>query len=148
MDYARLVSAAGLELRAKQPETPSLGAKFDFSSGEAKIDGPTLRGLTLYAAGLDDGDYILRWNRKEISDESALRDWLTKHKPGEQVSLDVRRRSGIEETVTAALVADPSLQLVTYESLHKEVTPAMNQLRQAWLSSKAIHPLPKIPPMP
>jgi len=148
IDYAKLVSAAGLELRAKQPDTPSLGAKLDFSSGEAKIDGPTLRDLTFYAAGLDDGDYILRWDRKSISDDSELREWLTKHKPRERVSLDVRRRSGVEETVTTVLIADPSLQLVTYESLHKEVTPAMKQLRQAWLSSKALHPLPKIPLMP
>jgi predicted metalloprotease with PDZ domain len=149
LDYAALVSAAGLELRPKEPQMPWLGAaKLDYSSDGAKIDGPTLRGSTLYNAGLDDGDRIVRWDNKSLANESAVREWLAKHKAGEQVSLQVRRRAGLEQSITATLVADPTVVLVSYESEHKEVTPAMKAFRAAWLSSKAIHPLSEIPAMP
>jgi S1-C subfamily serine protease len=138
-----------LLLRQKQPAAIWLGAsKLEYSKDGVQISSRTLRDSTLYNAGLDDGDRILRWQNKSINDAAALQNWLAKRTVGERVSLRVRQRSGVEKTVEVVLVADPSLELVTYESAHMPVTPEMSQLRAAWLSSKAIHPLPKIPVMP
>lgn len=149
VDYAAVAARAGLLLRQKQPAAIWLGAsKLEYSKDGVQISSRTLRDSTLYNAGLDDGDRILRWQNKSINDAAALQNWLAKRTAGERVSLRVRQRSGVEKTVEVVLVADPSLELVTYESAHMPVTPEMSQLRAAWLSSKAIHPLPKIPVMP
>jgi predicted metalloprotease with PDZ domain len=149
IDYATLVRTAGLELRPHQPDKPWLGnSKFHFSNDGGEITSPTIRGSTLYNAGLDNGDRILRWGNKKITDEADLRDWLAHHKAGERVALAVRQRSGIERSIDVALVGDPTLTLVTFESLHQPLTPPMRTLRQAWLASKALHPLPTIPVMP
>jgi hypothetical protein len=55
----------------------------------------------------------------------------------------VEGRAGRRETETA-LGESPMLEVVPYERVGREVTPEMAVFRQAWLGSKAIHPLPEL----
>ncbi len=76
-----------------------------------------------------------------------LNSWLAKHKPGDHVRLQVQRREG-ERTVDVLLAENPALEVVTYERAGQAITSQVAEFREAWLSSKALHPLPHIPAMP
>jgi hypothetical protein len=64
-------------------------------------------------------------------------------KPGDTVKLRVESRGGRHE-VDLAVGESPAVEVVTYEEALKPVTPEMLAFRDAWLSSKAVHPLPKL----
>ena len=148
IDYETLVPQAGLILRKARPGKAWLGAaKLSYSSDEVKVESNTLRDSPLYRAGIDIGDRIVRWNSKTIKNSVDLDTWLAKRKPGDQVHLIVETRAG-EKKVELTLTEDPALELVTFEAAGQPLTAEIKQFRHAWLDSKAIHPLPQIPPMP
>ncbi len=148
VDFGPLLAQAGLALRKEHPNAVWLGTnKLNFAGEALELSGNTLRGSPLYEAGLDLGDRILRWNGKTINNFAELNSWLAKRKPGERVRLQVEKRSG-EETAHMVLTEDPKLELVTFEQVGMPVTSQITEFRRAWLSSKALHPLPGIPAMP
>ncbi len=148
VDFGPLLAQAGLVLRKEHPNTVWLGASnLNFSGEGVELAGSTLRDSPLYKAGLDIGDRVLRWEGKTIKSSVDLNSWLAKRKPGDRVQLQVQRRDGTR-TVEAVLTEDPALEVVTYERAGQAVTQQIAEFRQAWLSSKALHPLPRIPTMP
>lgn len=148
MDYAALVGPAGLVLRRQHPGEAWIGTeKLDFSESSAEIIANTRRGSPLYRAGLDKGDRILRWDGKVLKSGRELETWLAKQKPGDRVHLNVNTRAGDGE-VDVVLQENPAVELVTNEQAGRDVTPEMVKFRKDWLSSKSLHPLPKIEPMP
>ena len=148
MDYRSLLAQAGLLLQKEEPSKVWLGATgLSFSDEGVELSGNTLRGSPLYEAALDTGDKILRWDGKVIKSSEDLEVWLDKRAPGSRVQLQVKTRGG-ERKVKLALTENPALEVVTYESEGQTLTPAMRSFRNAWLSSKALHRLPTIGPMP
>jgi predicted metalloprotease with PDZ domain len=149
MPYEELLSHAGMLLRKSQAGKAWLGAQgLNFSDKGAEISGGTLRDTPLYRAGLDRGDIIVSWEGKSLEGKSfknqqELEGWLAAHKPGDMVSLRVESRGGRKD-VDLTLGESPALEMVTYEEAHKPVTTEMKAFREAWLSSKAVHPLPKL----
>jgi predicted metalloprotease with PDZ domain len=141
MDYQKLLARAGILLR--HPETPAVwtGAQgLTFSERGAEITA-TLRGSPLYNAGLDRGDRVVEWDGKAIKTQEELTKSLEGHKPGDRIKLAVESRAGKKE-VDVELSAPPGYEMVPYEMAGKELTPEMKAFRDAWLSSKAIHPAP------
>ncbi|HEX4166692.1 MAG TPA: PDZ domain-containing protein [Bryobacteraceae bacterium] len=148
LDYSAALASAGLVLRKQHVGAVWLGARnINFADKGAEIASNTLRDSPLYKAGLDIGDRIERWDGKQIKNSSDLDSWLAKHKPGEQVSLEAETRAG-KKTVTLTFSENPALEIVTFERAGQSVTPAITAVRTAWLSSKALHPLPQISAMP
>jgi predicted metalloprotease with PDZ domain len=148
MDFVSLVQGAGLILRRERPGTAWLGAtKLNFSNEGVEVQGNTLRNSPLYNAGIDIDDRILRWDRKTIKSSADLNSWLAKHSPGDHIQLQVESR-GQKKRVDVLLTENPALEIVTYESAKRPVTPEIVAFRRSWLGSKALHPLPRIPAMP
>jgi predicted metalloprotease with PDZ domain len=147
MNYQELISHAGLLLRTKHPGKVWLGANgkeaFKFSGEAVEIANGTLADSPLYNAGLDRGDRILKWNGEKFSTQNDLDSWLDKQKPGEHVQLQVETRAG-ERNVDVVLQQSPELELVPYEDAGMPATPEITRFRNAWLSSKALHPLPEL----
>ncbi len=142
MDYASLVVPAGVVLRKRYPGKAWLGdQKLDFSDDGVEIMSSTRRGSPIYQAGLDKGDRILRWNGKILRDSGELNAWLDKRKPGDHVHLKVNTRAG-DENVNLLLQENPEVELLTNERLGQPLTSQMTAFRQAWLASRALHPLP------
>ena len=148
MDYAALVEPAGLVLRKAHPGAVWLGlvtARGSSASAKPSADGLTIEGeprvgSPLYEAGLSNGDTIFSVDGATGND---LKSRLEKHRPGDQVPVKVRTRSG-EKMLTLAMTEDPRLELTTFEATGKAVTPEIEAFRKSWLSSKSLHPLPKI----
>ena len=60
---------------------------------------------------------------------------LEKHKPGDTISIEAEQR-GVKRAVQFTCAEDPQVEVVSYESLNKEVTPRMKKLRTEWLGSQ------------
>jgi len=150
MDYRALLAPAGFLLRPAHAGVPWIGPvqrTLAFSDAGIEIDGNTIRDTPLYLAGLDHGDKVLELGGKKIKSAADLDGLLASHKVGDQLSAKANTREG-NRTVAVTLIEDPTVELVTFESAGKPVTPQIEAFRKAWLSSKALHPLPKIPEMP
>ena len=142
MEYEKLLARAGILLRkASTPKVWTGVQGFTFSDRGADITTPTLRGSPLYDAGLDRGDRIVEWDGKAIKSQADLTTFLNAHKPGDRVKLQVETRAGKKE-VDLELAGPPGYEMVPYEMAGKELTPETKAFRDAWLSSKAIHPAP------
>jgi predicted metalloprotease with PDZ domain len=141
-DYKSLLADAGVELRKRPGNHVWLGAvRYALSDSGMDITGPVLRDSPAYAAGLDRGDKILDFDGKVLKSESDLRKWLDGHKPGNVVKLNVDGRGG-KKNVEVTLTESPAMEAVTFEYAGKPVSKEQLALRQQWLSSKAVHPLP------
>lgn len=136
MDYARLVERVGFVL--KPSDKAWLGGRFAFSDTGVQINA-SLRGGPLYGAGLDRRDRIVQFDGKPIKTQKELDDYLASHKAGDRVKLTVETRDGRKD-FDVTLAQAPDLRLESFEQVGRDLTPEVRSLRDAWLSSKAIHP--------
>jgi len=145
MDYAALLAPAGLLLEPRGGHNPVwIGARSaSWSENGMTLNEFTLRGSPLYDAGLDRGDRIVEWDGHPAQSQSDLDAILEPHKPGDKLRVRAHTRAG-EKEVDLVLAAPPGSRIVPYESAGRPLTPEMAAFRQAWLSSKAIHPLPRL----
>jgi len=136
-DYAPLLAKAGLELRKAKPGIPYIGTSaLEISKKGAEITGGTLVTSAAYKAGLDRTDIILTLDGRKVRKEKNLQKALGNHKPGDTIAVTFLRL-GQPRTTTITLDETPVLEVVPYESIGKQLTPEMQQYRQAWLGSKA-----------
>jgi predicted metalloprotease with PDZ domain len=95
------------------------------------IEGLVAWGSPAFTAGLEHGDVIVSANGMPFSARSSQA-W----KPGETVSLQVRRVDGRTAALRMTLAEDPHLEAVPIEATGREPTPAQRTFRQAWLGSR------------
>jgi predicted metalloprotease with PDZ domain len=136
VDYARLLAPAGFLLRKAQAGRPWLGASLADDSASAVLTGAAIEGGSLYRAGIDRGDRIFAINGVPTPTADSLSAVMRRHAAGETVRMDVRQRTGRRE-VAVALVENPAVEIVPYESAGMPVTDAMREFRRSWLGSKA-----------
>ena len=142
MDYEKLLARAGILLRkASTPKVWTGVQALTFSDRGGDITTPTLRGSPIYNAGLDRGDRIVEWDGKAIKTQADLTALLDAHKPGDRIKLKVEARDATKD-VDLELAGPPGFEMEPYETAGKELTAEMKTFRDAWLSSKAIHPAP------
>ncbi len=147
LDYANAVTPAGLILRKAHAGKAWWGKEYmTFSANGAELQAQTSQGSPLYRAGLERGDRILSVDGAAVTAGTTTESVLDKYKPGDNLTLRVQTRAG-EHDVHVTLLEDPQLELVTFEEAGRTVTPEMKLFREAWLGSKAIHPLPKFGPV-
>lgn len=136
-DFEALVATAGLVLRRAAPDRPYLGAAVEDDPGAVYVNGPVENG-SLFPAGITGGDLIHAVDGEPTPTVEALLAILARHRPGDVVQMEVSGR-GARLTVPVALVANPSLEVVTRESASLPVTPAMRAVRDSWLGTRAGH---------
>jgi predicted metalloprotease with PDZ domain len=138
MPYAELLGHAGMLLRKTGEGKAWIGPPvFDFTEKGAVL-GQTWRDSPIYNAGLDKGDII-----SNFKTQPEFTAFLDKLKPGDTAKLNVETRAGRKD-VNLTVMESPALEVVTYEEAQKAVTPEIAAFREAWLGSKAVHPLPKL----
>ncbi|MBV8570382.1 MAG: M61 family metallopeptidase [Acidobacteriaceae bacterium] len=147
LDYAALVSKAGLLLRPAHPKHVWLGARLEYASNEVQIATEPLVDSPLYKAGLEKGDKILDLDGHAIRSDAEMGVWLAREQPGDLVQAKAETRTGIAST-GMILTQDPAVEIVSFEKAGQALTPEITAFRAAWLGSKALHPLPQISPMP
>ncbi|HTA71515.1 MAG TPA: PDZ domain-containing protein [Bryobacteraceae bacterium] len=145
MNYEQLLTRAGfvLEKRSRAPKLYLGIGDSNWTDHGVELTGPTLRDSPVYAAGLDRGDVITEWDGKTLPKQSDLDNLLQRHRAGDEIHLKVEGRAGKRE-LDVILAETPALQMTPYEFAGREITPEIATFREGWLSSKAIHPLPKL----
>lgn len=144
MDYAALLEKAGFVLRKADEKKAWLDlTRFLFAFGErgAEVNGSTMRGSPLYNAGIDRGDVITSFEGKSFKSSKEFDSWLESHKPGDTVKLQVEGRAG-KRDVPVTLTGASGLEMVAFEQAGRKLSAEQLAFRKAWLSSKAVHPLP------
>lgn len=146
-NYEALLAKAGLLLRKAQAGKAWAGSLSSGGrrgrAGQAKIGGTdgiailtsTIMGTPIYNAGLDAGDIILSVDGKAVNDEQTFNGIIATKNIGDKVTLSYKNRTGNHE-VSITLAENPYLEVVTFESIGKEVTKDQQAFRAAWLSSK------------
>lgn len=134
-DYESLLARAGFQLRKTRPGKVWLEAQLQEQGGTVRLGSQALRNGPLYKAGLDRGDKILTFDGQAVSKPSEIQAILEKHKPGDTITIEAEQR-GVKKTVQLTFTEDPALEVVSFESVNKEVTPEMKKLRDDWLGSQ------------
>jgi len=89
--YQATLKLAGLELRETQHKRAALGFFAENANGALTIRSVDANG-TAAAAGLQDGDVIVKWNGGDPPRRSEQ--WLRQQKPGDDLHLRVHRADG------------------------------------------------------
>jgi predicted metalloprotease with PDZ domain len=132
-DYAALLAPAGITVRRRTPGAAWSGAAID-SGG--KVSGPQQQALVpwgspAFEAGLEAGDVVVAVNGQPFSADA-----LENARPGDRVTLDVKRPPGTTATLTLTLAEDPALEAVSVESTGGELTAEQRAFRESWLGAK------------
>ncbi len=146
-NYETLLAKAGLLLRKAQAGKAWAGPLSSGGrrgrAGQAKTGGAegiailtsTIMGTPIYNAGLDAGDIILSVDGKAVNDEQTFNGVIATKNVGDKVTLSYKNRTGNHEA-SITLTENLYFEVVTYESVGKEVTKDQQAFRSAWLSSK------------
>jgi predicted metalloprotease with PDZ domain len=136
IDYDGLLAPAGFLLKKAEEGRAWIGNTRGFSEREGLlIEGNTLRGTPVYAAGLDTEDKILGLDNQDIRTLTDLNTVLGRSKPG--VTMEIRYlHRGEEKKSTITLGENPALSVVTFEQVGRPVTPQISQFRKSWLGGK------------
>ena len=138
-DYAPLLTAAGLVLRPRAPQSGFAGElRLQDAPGGVRINGAVPAGSPAYRAGLDRDDVITAIGgmaaRRAEDVDAAIR----ATSPGNTVTVTfLHRGRGQSQTATIRTVADPTLEVVPAEQAGGALTDAQRRFRETWLSSRA-----------
>jgi len=144
MEYAALLARAGFAVQPKEPGKAWIGTPaMSFSDRGIDVIGPTLGGSPLYIAGIDRGDRIIKIDAKSLKTRRDWDDLSASHKPGDRSTVTVETRVGRKE-LQVTWEQTPDVEIVPFEKAGRELTPEIIALRDAWLGSKALRPLPKL----
>lgn len=94
----------------KKPEPAAqrgyLGIRFQVAEGEIRID-EVMPDSPAEKAGLKEGDVVVRVDKKEVKAEGSMREIVGSHKPGDKVTIDIKRE-GKEQTLEVTLGSPPA----------------------------------------
>lgn len=139
VNYASLLSQAGLILRPKSPQNGFAGdlRLLDTAVG-VRIAGTVLSGTPAYAAGLDRDDVITAVAGTGVTRAEQLETAIRQARPGTPLTVTyIHRGRGQPQSTTIRVVADPRLELVPAEQAGQPVTDAQRRFRDQWLRSRA-----------
>ncbi len=137
VDYARLLSRAGLVMRKRNPGRPFAGQVSLQAGGSAlRVGGLVPWESPLYKAGVAQDDQLINLDGTALTSMANYDAALMRRKPGDRVPLRFVRRSG--ETVNAALALDedPRVEIVPVEKIGGMLTDDQRRFRSSWLSSQ------------
>lgn len=138
-DLGSLLELAGLELRLANAGEPWLGVETTDET-EGVVVSSAVRGGPGYVAGLDRDDIILELGGESVDDRWELADAVASFEPGDRAEIVFIKR-GEERRAEVVFAQDPTVEVVPLETVGRDVTPAMESFRAAWLSSTLEHDL-------
>ncbi len=137
-DYAPLLDQAGLKLRPVNPTAAWLGnVRLKTTGTDVRIDGAPAPDTPLYRAGLDNGDQIVSLGGTVITSDADAAAALGRYKPGQTADITYRQR-GLDRRATLTFLADPTVEVVRYETAGVKPTAQQLAFRAAWLGTDAV----------
>lgn len=134
IDYESLLAKAGYQMRKARPGKIWMDAVLREQGGALVVAAPTNWLGAMYKAGLDRNDKVLSLDGQAVKMFADVQAVLEKHKPGDTVTIEFEQR-GVKKSAQLTFLEDPQLEVVSFESLNREVTAEMKKLRADWLGS-------------
>jgi predicted metalloprotease with PDZ domain len=139
IDYAALLQHAGFVVRKVNTGKASLGPlRLERRDNALHVVGPTQIDSPAYTAGMDQDDDLVSIAATPVPTPEDFTKALASHKPGDEVEIVFKRRSGEEVRAKTRLIEDPRLEVVPVEKTggNATLTDAQKRFRDAWLGSK------------
>ena len=137
VDYARLLSDAGLVSRPRAPQAGFAGdLLLQDAPGGVRVAGAVLVGSPAYQAGLERDDVITAIGPAPATRAEEVDAAIRAARPGTALTVTFLRRTQ-RVTSTIRLIADPHIEVVPAEQAGRSLTAAQRRFRDAWLRSAA-----------
>lgn len=132
VDYGPLLERAGFLLRKKNPGRSWLGAGVEDEDGRVVVSDRTLIGSPFYEAGIEEGDVIVKVDGRDVTGAAYLQGVADFVAPGTTLEVELDRH-GETVATTVTLAESPELEVVTFESIDRELTEEQKKFRRLWL---------------
>ena len=141
-DFARLLALAGYSVSPAQPDRGWIGDVLMREIAGGLVIGSDISGrrgtvpfrTPLYGAGIDGGDVVTAIDGRAATRAAWIA--IANRRPGDRVTLAVRRRDGRTFNATVVVGADPRVTIAPVETTGATLTPAQSAFRRAWLGSR------------
>jgi predicted metalloprotease with PDZ domain len=97
LPYGQMLPLAGLDMTVKETSRATLGFYMEHETGGPYFVGSVEEGSPGAAAGLKEGDEILKWNNGDVP--RRMEKWLAGQRPGDELRLRVRREEKVQSLV-------------------------------------------------
>jgi predicted metalloprotease with PDZ domain len=135
-EYERLLGHAGFVVRKRNAGHAWLGdLRLEFRNG-VRVAGLVPPTWPIYAAGIDQDDELQQVDGQRITADNDLVAALSRHTPGDQVTIVFVDRTGAAKTAAVALAEDPHLEVAPIESVGT-LTAAQKAFRDRWLKARS-----------
>lgn len=143
-DFGKLLGYAGFVLRKAKSGKAWIGNNpMNATDGKVTIGSGTTIGSPLYEAGLDQGDRIIKFDGVTITSAKDVDSVVNRHSPGDRAEIEFEQRGAARKS-TLTFAENPQVEVVPFEHIAREVTPAVEAMRASWLSSKLPNAMPGI----
>jgi predicted metalloprotease with PDZ domain len=130
-DYARLLARAGFTVRKRNPGRAWLGDLRLESRTGVRVATLVAPSWPIYRAGVDQDDEIQQIDGQRVAGDNDVTAALQRHKPGDQVAIVFKDRSGASKTASVTIGEDPHIEVVV-----SDPTPVQRAFRDRWLASR------------
>ena len=135
-DYARLLARAGFLVRRRSNRAWMGDLHFDNRRAGLTVSALVAPTWPAYAAGLEQDDQITEFDGQRVVNEADVQHLLSRHQPGDVMTIGFVERSGKSVAAKITLTADPHVEVVPIESAGGTLTDAQRAFRQRWLGAK------------
>jgi len=139
VNYARLLSDAGLVLRPRAPQSGFAGElRLQDAPGGVRITAAVPAGTPAYQAGLERDDVLTQVGGAPVTRADEIDAAIRGARPGTSVAVTyLHRGRGQPMSATIRVIPDPRLELVPAEQAGQALTDAQRRFRDGWLRSQA-----------
>ena len=136
VDYARLMQRAGVVLRKRNAGRAWAGDVRPAPDGVNRIGNLQAPGTPAYEAGLEQNDVIAEVNGKPVDSIQQFNEAVAARKPGDRMTVTIKRGAAATTTATITLREDPGLEAVPIEDTGGTPTAEQKAFRESWLGSQ------------
>ncbi len=136
-DYARLLQRAGFAVKKRDAGRAWWGdVRLDGRGDGARVGAVVPANSPAYAAGIDQDDTLTQIAGERVTSAEAVNTVLSRHRPGERVTIAYIDRTGASRTSSVVLAENPHVDVTAVESAGGSLSPAQRAFRDRWLKSQ------------
>jgi predicted metalloprotease with PDZ domain len=131
-DYPRLLARAGFVVRKRSAGRAWLGDARLEARGGVRVANLLAPEWPLYKAGVDLDDEIQQLDGQHVANEGDVAGVLQKHRPGDEIAIVFRDRTGASKTASVRLAESPQVDVIAAAN----PTPPQRAFRDRWLGAR------------
>ncbi len=110
--------------------------RFDARGEGARVGAVVPANAPAYAAGIDQDDTVTQIAGERVTSAEAVNTVISRHRPGERVTIAYIDRTGATRTSSLVLAENPHVDVAAVESAGGSLSSAQRAFRDRWLKSQ------------